>query len=125
MRVTGLRHCACCAASLMMLVPGSIDAQRGHRVSGSRIQVDSRTHWQAWEGATGVLSITPEGTVRPVFVRKNVNASLDAQSFSLAGDGGVVALSNESSATNLSTYPPPQVSMRNDSTHWFLRSRAE
>lgn len=84
-----------------LLVPAVTLAQQGHTVSSSRIHVSSRSHWQAWEGANGVVQITPQGGVRPVFVRTEVNAALDAQAFSLAGEGGVVALSNESSATNL------------------------
>ena len=102
MRATGLRVwvCRCVLLPILLSVLGS-DAQQGHRVAGSQIRIDRRSHWQAWEGATGVVNIAPNGAVSPIYVRKNINASLNATNFSLAGAGGVVAISNEAESANL------------------------
>lgn len=102
MSSTNLARGICHLTLVLMLSAGSaVHAQQGYRVDGSRIEIDRRSHWQVWEGADGVVSITPEGAIRPVFVHKHVNAALDAGDFALAGEGGVVALSNEAQATNL------------------------
>ena len=47
----------------------------------SRIVVDRRSHWENWAFPRGVLEITDEGEMRPIFIRKNINAALDAQDF--------------------------------------------
>lgn len=102
MDCSDLTRCACnMTLALLLLAESQAGAQQGYRVEGARIEIDRRSHWEAWEGANGVVSITPDGAIRPVFMRKHVNAALDARDFALAGEGGVVALSNEAQATNL------------------------
>ena len=102
MKATGLWDWLCRVALLTVLLPvWNLEAQKGYQIAGSQIQINSRSHWQAWEGATGTLNIAPDGAVHPIFMRKNVNAALDAESFSLAGEGGVVAISNEAESANL------------------------
>jgi len=102
MRATGLRIwvCGCVLLTILSSLLGA-DAQQGHRIAGSQIHIDRRSHWQAWEGAAGVVNVAPNGAVSPIYIRKNVNASLNAANFSLAGAGGVVAISNEAESANL------------------------
>jgi hypothetical protein len=89
-------------ALLALLLPASgLEGQQGYSTAGDQIRIDQRSHWEAWAGAAGVLNISPDGAVRPNFKRKNINAALNATNFSLAGEGGVVALSNQAEAGNL------------------------
>lgn len=98
----GFRYGFFRVAPVAFLLPVcGLEAQEGHTVSGNRIEIDSRSHWQAWTGGEGILNIGSDGVVRPHFVRRNVNAALDAESFSLAGEGGVITASNPSEAGNL------------------------
>jgi len=76
----------------------SIDRVRG------RVLVDRRSHWEGWAFPSGVLEITPQGEVRPIFIRSNINAALDAMEFVHAPDvrGGISdAGSNLRDAENL------------------------
>ena len=86
---------------MLMLITWDLVAQPGYRITDSKIQINSQSHWQVWEGASGIIDIAPDGAVRPILVRKNVNAALDAEHFSLAGEGGVLVFSNEGEAANL------------------------
>ena len=89
-------------APVVFLLPVcELEAQKGHTISGNRIEIGSPSHWQSWTGAEGILDIRPDGVIRPHFLRRNVNAALDAESFTLAGEGGVVTASNQSEAGNL------------------------
>ncbi len=41
--------------------------------------------------AGGIAGIAPDGSVRPSFMHKNINAALDAEKFSITGAGGIAA----------------------------------
>ena len=90
------------AILLLLLLPVGLGAQqKGYRIAGNQILIDSRSHWEAWETAGGIIDVAPEGSVRPRFMRKKVNAAADAEKFTFAGEGGVVVVSNPGEARNL------------------------
>ena len=89
------------AVVLVLLSAWQLAAQQGYRISGNEIQVNTRSHWEQWGGAAAVIDVSPTGEVRPNFIRKNINAALDAHRFALADQGGVVTFSNEAEAANL------------------------
>ena len=90
------------AILLLLLLPVGLGAQqKGYRIAGNQILIDSRSHWEAWETAGGIIDIAPEGSVRPRFMRKKVNAAANAEKFTFAGEGGVVVVSNPGEARNL------------------------
>ena len=64
----------------MVLLSGSSLAGKGYSILHDRVVVRSRAHWEGWTFPQGTLEIGEEG-VRPKFVRKNVNACLDAGRF--------------------------------------------
>ena len=82
--------------------------QLGHRVLGTQVTVNRRSHWEAWKIAGGTISITDDG-VTPRFIRKSVNAALESTQFALeengqavdAGPGGVYVGSNAADASAL------------------------
>ena len=53
-------------------------AEEGYTLRGDYIQIDTKDHWEAWSFPKGTLTIADNGEVRPTYVRKHVNASLDA-----------------------------------------------
>ena len=64
--------------------------QLGHRVSGTEINIDRRVEWQQWDVAGGTVEITNDGSVGPRFMRKNINAALDATEYAFEESGGAV-----------------------------------
>lgn len=86
---------------------------RGFAVVGNQLRVESPQHWSEWDVSVGAASISPDGSVTPQFLRRQVNASLDASSF---GDppGGAAAGSNPETASyihdgDLSTFWGPDL----------------
>lgn len=65
-------------------------AQEGYRLEPDQVKVEQE-HWQKWEAATGSYVITEDGTLQPRFLRRGINAVLDAGEFetAVAGRGKV------------------------------------
>ena len=82
------------AGLLTALAPLAATAQQGHSISEDAVVVDSQVHWQGWEIAGGTVDISADG-VRPRYMRREINAALDAPSFANQdNEGGVHAGSN-------------------------------
>ncbi len=86
---------------ILLLFPFRVGAQKGHTIDGNTILVNTRSHWEAWDVAGGIADISPGGSVSSKFIRKNINAALDAEKFSVTDQGGVVVGSNQQDARNL------------------------
>lgn len=56
-------------------------SQEGYRLTRTRAVIDRAEHWQAWDAAIGSLVIEEDGTVRPRFLRRDINAMLNAGGF--------------------------------------------
>ena len=101
-------HPVSIAAVLAVLASfqGQPSAQLGYSIQGNEIVVDRSSHWEQWAVAGGTAEITADGSVGPRFLRKGINAALDAAEFDNEaqgaafddGPGGVRAGSNESEA---------------------------
>jgi hypothetical protein len=79
----------------------SLEAQQGYTIQDNQIVIDTQGHWQAWAINTGISVITAEGSVSPRFLRKQVNAALDAETFAVQFQGGAVAGTNQEEAHHL------------------------
>ena len=76
--------------------------QKGHTIRGNQVLINDARHWKLWKGAASILDISDaDDTVRPLFMRKNVNAAHNARLFSVTGEGGVSVGSNPGQASNL------------------------
>ncbi|PPR69549.1 MAG: hypothetical protein CFH02_00483 [Alphaproteobacteria bacterium MarineAlpha3_Bin1] len=42
------------------------------------LRFDNAAQWRQWTLPLGIVELTPQGVVRPLSVRKNINAALDA-----------------------------------------------
>ncbi|MCC7265443.1 MAG: hypothetical protein IT369_23305 [Candidatus Latescibacteria bacterium] len=84
---------------LLLALPALSSAQQGYAIRGNQVLVNRAEHWQAWTGAAGVLDISAQDhTVHPRYIRKEINAALDASSFSATGAGGAKVGSNPAEA---------------------------
>ncbi len=73
---------------LMLLFAGAtLHAQSGYRLTSQTIEVDQARHWRAWSIPSGLVTISPSGSVAPRSLAASVNASLNAGDFTyeLAG----------------------------------------
>ena len=69
-------------ACVLLAGVGRADAQgAGHRVTADQVVVSSRQHWQNWFFGAGTLDIAASGAVRPLRLRKDVNAVENALEF--------------------------------------------
>jgi len=70
---------------LLFLASGRQEAAaqrpKGHRITSSRIAVDSPTHWRSWQLPTHAVDVTPEGSVKPHFFRQRYNILDDLDTF--------------------------------------------
>lgn len=55
--------------------------REGYRLSRTQVQVDRPWHWEAWEAAIGSRDIEADAAVRPRFMRRDINAMLNATTF--------------------------------------------
>ena len=72
----------------------SVEAQPGYTLQGNQIVVDRPSHWEAWTVNAGISDIRADGSIAPRFVRKQINAALDAPEYAAKVRGGVDAGSN-------------------------------
>ena len=64
-----------------MLAIGSSAHAQGYSVVGKTFEIRAEEEWRAWIFPEGAVEVLPDGVVRPAFFRKNIDAVLDAQSF--------------------------------------------
>ncbi len=62
-------------------------AQQGYRLLSDRVVIDRQDHWQAWGAANGVRIVSEDGTVEPRFLRRDINAALNADQFRYVSEG--------------------------------------
>jgi len=114
---------------LGLLITGAADlyAQApGYTIVDNQIRVDTRQHWQSWTVAVGAAAISPEGTVSPRFLRKQVNAALDATQYGTDPQGGAIAGSNPETAAliidgDLTTSWGPD--LHDPAQNWWIQLR--
>ena len=99
----GLVRC-CLRLALLIICTAAVErvgSQPGYRFQGNQIVVDRPSHWEAWTVNAGISDIRPDGSVAPRFVRKQINAALDASEYAVKERGGVDAGTNLHLAGNL------------------------
>ena len=73
-------------------------ALAGGAAWAQQISYDNRATWQTWTLPSGAVEISPRGHLKPLSVRKDVNAMLDMESF---GGGVRLVGSNSARAENV------------------------
>ena len=94
----------CIRLALLIICTAAVErvgSQPGYRFQGNQIVVDQPSHWEAWTVNAGISDIRPDGSIAPRFVRKEINAALDAPEYAVKARGGVDAGTNPHLAVNL------------------------
>jgi hypothetical protein len=70
------------ATALVLLLAAAAPAQQlGYRLTADQVVVEGRDHWQRWGFPPATVEVAADGTVRPRFIRRQINASLDIVDF--------------------------------------------
>lgn len=77
--------CGTVICLLALALPTS--AQEGYRMLADQLVVNTQADWEAWVSPTGVRVVVADGTVEPRFLRRNMNAALDASRFRYVSEG--------------------------------------
>jgi len=54
---------------------------QGYAIQADKVVADTEDHWRHWSFPIDIVDISPEGTMGPRYIRKNVNAVLNATEF--------------------------------------------
>ncbi|MCC7264226.1 MAG: gliding motility-associated C-terminal domain-containing protein [Candidatus Latescibacteria bacterium] len=120
------RFCWCWLALLVGGLAAEVLAAPGHTIEGNQIVVKGAAHWQAWGVSAGLVNIDSAGAVSPRFLRKQVNASLDAPHFAVQLEGGAAAGSNPDLARNVIDGDPTtfwEPDLNQSPENWWLQVR--
>jgi hypothetical protein len=80
------------AVAFLWLPATPTEAQKGHVVVGNEVRINRASHWRVWQGAASLVQISSTGEIRPLLLRKGVNAALDVADHAITGTpGGVTA----------------------------------
>ena len=66
--------------ALLLAAGGTVYAQ-GHRLRANRVEVQSGSHWRAWQFPADMVEISPAGTVKSRFIQAPHNAGSDVADF--------------------------------------------
>lgn len=89
---------------------------QGYRLYADRVAVHRADHWQAWVAPQGTRIIHPDGTVEPRFVRRDINAVLDAGQFRYVSEGDTLAGGIAGAGCHIEL--APLVMDGDDETYW-------
>ena len=73
---------------LLLTHPLVLVAQTGYRLTRDEVVIDQAAHWAEWEAPVGTHVVTAEGAVLPRFLRRDINAALNAMEFKTPEAGG-------------------------------------
>ncbi len=79
-----MRNALC---AFLCLYAVASQAQEGYRRFSDRIEVSGRANWAAWQAPVGTRVLHEDGTVTPRFLRRNINATLNAGDFVYVSEG--------------------------------------
>jgi len=88
-----------------LLCCGTALAQEGYRLLPDQVLVNTADHWQAWEAPIGVRIVRSDGTVEPRFLRRDINAALNAGQFRYVSEGDTLTGGIRAAGSNLENAP--------------------
>jgi hypothetical protein len=120
------------ALALAAVIPTGGQETEGYRLSSTRIVIDEPEHWQTWAAPVGSAVVGDDGTVRPRFLRRDINAVVNAPEFvtvnvdqdTIVGGGIDLAGSNPEAAANVMDGDPDtywEPSFGDEVNKWFVQ----
>jgi hypothetical protein len=124
-------YVAAALAFAVVTPTGGQDAE-GYRLSSTRVVIDKPEHWQAWAAPVGSMVVGDGGTVRPRFLRRDINAVVNAPEFvtvnvdqdTIVAGGIDLAGSNPETAANVMDGDPEtywEPSFDDEVDKWFVQ----
>ncbi|MSR84421.1 MAG: hypothetical protein EXS58_16120 [Candidatus Latescibacteria bacterium] len=68
-------------ALVLLAAAGAPAQQTGYRLTADQVVVAGLDHWKHWSFPAGTVELGKDGTVRPRFIRRNINAVRDISDF--------------------------------------------
>jgi len=89
-------------------------------LSADQLRYDAVGDWRQWQLPLGAVELTPDGTISPVQIRRNINAVLNASAF----DGGIRDAGSNPREAPLAIDGDPTTGWSpdpdDDPDHWFV-----
>ena len=79
----------------------SARSQEGYALRADRIEISEQAHWSAWQAPVGTRVLNEDGTVLPRFLRRNINAALNAGEFIYVSEGDTLVGGIAAAGSNL------------------------
>ncbi|HIL11708.1 MAG TPA: hypothetical protein EYG11_23725, partial [Candidatus Latescibacteria bacterium] len=95
---------------------GGDAAAQGYRLLGDRVEVSRAGHWQDWTVPRGTSIIRADGTVEPRFMRRDINAVLNAGQFRYVSEGDTLTGGIDAAGSNIEQ--APFVIDGDETTYW-------
>ena len=102
---------------LLLTHPLTLTAQTGYRLTRDQVVIDQAAHWAEWEAPIGTHVITAEGAVLPRFLRRDINAALNAMEFETPEAGGDTLVGGIRRASS-SAAQAPSIMDGDQDTYW-------
>ncbi|MBT4976132.1 MAG: hypothetical protein HOL51_01715 [Gemmatimonadetes bacterium] len=99
-----------------LLAFGGDAAAQGYRLLGDRVEVSRAGHWQDWTVPRGTSIIRADGTVEPRFMRRDINAVLNAGQFRYVSEGDTLTGGIDAAGSNIEQ--APFVIDGDEATYW-------
>ena len=111
------RYCKCRSP---LLVTGILLLGLSLSLSADQLRFATAREWQQWQLPLGAVELTPDGTVKPVEIRKNINAVLNVADF----EGGIHDAGSNRQDAPLAIDGNPTTGWspdeRDDADDWFI-----
>ena len=85
----------------LLAFDGEDAAAQGYRLLGDRVDVSRAGHWQDWAVPRGARIIHADGTVEPRFIRRDINAVLNAGQFRYVSEGDTLTGGIDAAGSNI------------------------
>ncbi|MFT5087445.1 MAG: hypothetical protein ACI906_002159 [Candidatus Latescibacterota bacterium] len=89
------------ALLLLSIFCVSLNAQEGYRLLLDRVEVNSQAQWSVWQAPIGTRVLEADGSVLPRFLRRDINAALNADTFIYVSEGDTLTGGIHSAGSNL------------------------
>jgi hypothetical protein len=76
---------------LLARVPLAAQEGEGYRLLPDQVVVETPEHWRAWKAPEGVRLIRPDGSVEPRYLRRDIDAVLNAGQYEYLSEGDTLA----------------------------------
>jgi len=89
------------ALFLLSIFCAPLIAQEGYRLLPDRVEVNNKAQWGVWQAPVGARVLAADGSVLPRFLRRDINAALNANTFTYVSEGDTLQGGIHSAGSNI------------------------